>query len=126
MAQLREEPRRPAPARELPQHEMYITYDLAQPTRGGGTAVFPKVKRVYIPGEVVEWGVGRFRKRSGRMVFGVRISYLLRDGTGPARHGSELARDRRFTQVIDLPDAARNVQLHEAQHPGRPRMREIR
>lgn len=31
---------------------MYLTYDLEQKTRGGGSALYPKVKRVYIAGEV--------------------------------------------------------------------------
>jgi hypothetical protein len=29
-------------------HEMYVTYDLEQRTRGAKTAVYPKIKRVYI------------------------------------------------------------------------------
>ncbi len=103
-------------ARELANQEMYVTYDLAQRTRGGGTAVFPKVKRVYIPGDVVEWAVGRFRKRSGRVVYGVRITYQVRDESAPP--GSA---PRRYTQVIDLPDAARSVQLHEARRPPQTR-----
>jgi hypothetical protein len=32
--------------------EMYVTYDLEQCTRGGDTALYPKVKRVYVPGDV--------------------------------------------------------------------------
>ena len=31
---------------------MYITYDLEEKTRGGGTTLFPKVKRIYIAGDV--------------------------------------------------------------------------
>jgi hypothetical protein len=42
---------------------MYITYDLEQATRGGGRALFPKVKRVYIPGKVLDWHVGDFKLR---------------------------------------------------------------
>jgi len=33
-------------------HDMFVTYDLDERTRGGGTATYPKVKRVYIAGEV--------------------------------------------------------------------------
>lgn len=40
--------------------EMCITCDLEQRTRGGGTAMYPKVKRVYIAGNVSEWSVGFF------------------------------------------------------------------
>ena len=54
---------------------MYITYDLRQPTRGDGSAMYPKVKRVYIAGDVKVWKTGRMKKRSGRMVFGVEIKY---------------------------------------------------
>ena len=55
--------------------EMYISYDLEQQTRGGNTALMPKIKRVYIAGEVKEWKQGDFCKRSGREVHGVRIEY---------------------------------------------------
>src|SRR5215470_378488 len=55
--------------------EMYVTYDLEQKTRGGGSALLPKVKRVYIAGDVKGWDLGDFRRRSGREVHGVRIEY---------------------------------------------------
>lgn len=134
MAQAEGAAREQRPRDALPQREMYVTYDLAQRTRGGGSAIFPKVKRVYIPGDVIEWGVGRFRKRSGRMVYGVRITYELGDGTAPvgirtvasATNVQPAASGaRRYTQVVELPDAARNIQLHEAQQNGRSRMRAV-
>src|SRR5260370_1264922 len=56
-------------------HEMYVTYDLEQTTRGGGGAVYPKIKRVYIAGDVKGWKAGTARKRTGREVHGVRIEY---------------------------------------------------
>jgi hypothetical protein len=139
MEQVQEAPRPQRRARDVADQEMYVTYDLAQRTRGGGTAIFPKVKRVYIPGDLVEWGVGHFRKRSGRPVYGVRITYEIGDEAAPAparsiksdtpsrnRTSSKKPTARRFTQVVDLPSAARNVQLHEAQRPGRGRVRAIR
>src|SRR5262245_35679531 len=55
--------------------EMYVTYDLQQKTRSGGTAVYPKVKRVYIAGDVKGWSLGQAVKKSGREVHGVRIEY---------------------------------------------------
>ena len=55
--------------------EMYVTYDLRQKTRGGDTAIYPKVKRVYIAGDVKKVSSGRVRKRTGREVRGVRIEY---------------------------------------------------
>ncbi len=51
---------------------LYLTYDLEQKTRGGGSALYPKVKRVYIAGEVTGWEAGVFQKRSGREVYGVK------------------------------------------------------
>ncbi len=45
--------------------DMYITYDLDQRTRGGGSALLPKLKRVYIAGDVEGWMLGDFRKGSG-------------------------------------------------------------
>src|SRR5258707_3540877 len=56
-------------------HQMYVTYDLEQRTRGQQTAVYPKVKRVYIAGDVKGWNTGAVRKRTGREVHGVRIEY---------------------------------------------------
>ncbi len=131
MAQEQSARRRHDLSSEATDQEMYITYDLAQRTRGGGTAIYPKVKRVYIPGDIVEWAVGRFRKRSGRVVYGVKITYQVRDESaqraGPNGRTLVDARSsarpgpaaRRYTQVIDLPDAARSVQLLEARRPGR-------
>jgi hypothetical protein len=50
-------------------HEMYVTYDLEQRTRGDKTAVYPKAKRVYIAGEVRDWEVGDFQKKTGPYTF---------------------------------------------------------
>ncbi len=56
-------------------HEMYVTYDLEQKTRSDGSAVYSKVKRVYIAGQVLDWKVGVVKKKSGREVYGVQINY---------------------------------------------------
>jgi len=56
-------------------HEMFVTYDLEQKTRGGGTATYPKVKRVYIAGDVKEWNSGTVTKRTGKTVHGVRVEH---------------------------------------------------
>src|SRR5512144_224577 len=56
-------------------HEMYVTYDLKQKTRSGDTKLYPKVKRVYIAGDVKDWKTGNIKKRSGRTVNGVAIEY---------------------------------------------------
>src|SRR2546427_43291 len=103
--------------------EMYVTYDLEQKTRGGGSATYPKVKRVYIAGDVKDWKAGRVRKKSGREVRGVRIEYeqgrkrYRREGytaargatTYPVAPASVGATAQRFAQVVEVPEGARNV-----------------
>jgi hypothetical protein len=106
--------------------EMYVTYDLEQKTRGGGTATYPKIKRVYIAGDVKDWKAGTVRKRTGREVPGVRIEYeQSRAGyrrkaytaergetnyeVAPASVGKT---SQLFVQVVEVPEAARNVQFH--------------
>src|SRR5260221_423818 len=107
-------------------HELYVTYDLNQKTRGGGSAPYPKVKRVYIAGDVKDWKTGAVQKRSGRSVRGVRIEYeqgrshYRRRGytaergktaykVAPASIGST---SQRFAQVVEVPKTARNVHLY--------------
>jgi hypothetical protein len=46
-------------------HEMYVTDDLEQKTQGGQSALYHKVKRIYIAGEVRDWRTGRVRRRRG-------------------------------------------------------------
>jgi hypothetical protein len=107
-------------------HEMYVTYDRDQRTRGGRTATYPKVKRVYIAGDVQDWTVGRTHKKSGREVYGVRIEYE-QSRVGYRRESFTARRDQtryevsatrvepasqRFYQVVELPEAAHNVQFH--------------
>jgi len=106
--------------------EMYVTYDLEQRTRGGGSALYPKVKRDYIAGDVKGWDVGEFRKRTGREAYGVRIEYeqsrrrYRREAYAAARGGTEYevpptdvaATTQRFAQVVELPREARDVHFH--------------
>jgi len=104
-------------------HDMFVTYDLDERTRSGATATYPKVKRVYIAGEVKHWMVGTVRKRSGREVHGVRIQYE-QTRAGYRRKGYQAERDQtayevapasvpatsqRFVQIVELPIKARNV-----------------
>jgi hypothetical protein len=106
--------------------EMYITYDLEQKTRGGGSAVYPKVKRVYISGDVKVWHAGNVQKRSGRQVHGVQIEYEQRR-SGYRRKGYSAERSgttypvapakvgrtsQRFVQVVEVPKDARNVRFY--------------
>jgi len=102
--------------------DMFVAYDLDERTRGGGTATYPKVKRVYIAGEVKDWMVGTVQKRSGREVHGVRIeyeqtraSYRRKGYQGRDQTAYELApasvpaTSQRFVQIVELPIKARNV-----------------
>ena len=104
-------------------HDMFVTYDLDERTRGGATATYPKVKRVYIAGEVKDWTVGTMQKRSGREVHGVRIEYE-QTRTSYRRKGYQAERgqtayevapasvpatSQRFVQIVEVPVQARNV-----------------
>jgi hypothetical protein len=108
--------------------EMYITYDLSRRTRSGTGAPVPKVKRVYIAGDVTAWKLGEFPKRSGREVHGVKIEYeqsrrRYRRGEYTATRGETeyqvpatgvAATTQRFAQVVEVPEEARNVRFHTA------------
>jgi len=113
---------------------MYVTYDLEQRTRGG-RAIYPKVKRVYIAGDVKDWDVGTFAKRTGRQVHGVKIGYE-QTRKGFHRRGFTATRGnlsyqvrpakfpttrQTFTQVVEVPDDARNVKFYERSLPPRYR-----
>jgi len=116
-------------------HEMYVTYDLEQKTRGGGKALYPKVKRVYIAGDVKNWETGDFKKRTGREVHGVKIDFE-QTRTGYDREGftaqrgeteyqvqpAHVSRARQsFSQIVEVPVAAKNVEFHEKGLPERYR-----
>ena len=106
--------------------EMYITYDLKQSTRGDGNAIFPKVKRVYIAGDVKDWKTGNVKKRSGRTVPGVAIQYeqtragyhrkeytAKRDGaTYKVKPTTVKGSSQAFTKDIEIPKGAHNVHLY--------------
>jgi hypothetical protein len=106
--------------------EMYVTYEIAQRTRGGGTATYPKVKRVYIGGDVRNWTCGRARKKTGREVYGLRIEYEQSRSRHhreryPAHRGKTRyqvastgvdAATQRFVQIVELPEKAHDVQFH--------------
>jgi hypothetical protein len=113
--------------------DMFVTYDLEQMTRGGGTALYPKVKRVYIAGDVKDWNAGRVRKKTGREVNGVRIEYeQSRKGHRRTEYTAERGdtsyhvgpaavppTSQRFAQVVEVPKKAQNVHFYttEAQLP---------
>ena len=105
---------------------MYITYDLKQPTRGGDSAIYHKVKRVYIAGNVKDWKAGTVKKRSGQTVSGVAINYE-QARTGYHRKGYTAKRDgvpykvkpatvkdssQEFTKIVEIPKQAQNIHLY--------------
>jgi hypothetical protein len=55
--------------------EIYVTYDLRQATRGRNIALYPKVQRVYIAGDVRDWECGSFKNRTVRKVHGINVEY---------------------------------------------------
>jgi hypothetical protein len=107
-------------------HEVYVTYDLEQATCGGGSATYPKVKRVYIAGDVKDWKAGAVTKKSGREVYGVRIEYEQtrkrhrRQGYSAERGDTAYevspayvgATSQRFAQVVEVSQRAQNVHFH--------------
>lgn len=113
--------------------EMYVTYDLEQETRGEHSAIYPKVQRVYIAGDVNNWNVGKFTKESGKKVFGVQIEYRQgresyeRSGYSAERSDTGTQYEvpptkvegsaSNFTKIVELPDDAQNVHFHEQQLP---------
>lgn len=111
--------------------EMYVTYDLCQQTRGENRALYPKVKRVYIAGEVTHWEIGTFEKRSGRKVYGVKIDYeqrragYTREGYTAHRGSTEYqvpetdveGSTSRFSQIVEVPESAENIQFRTNKLP---------
>ena len=106
--------------------EMYITYDLKQQTRGQRSAMYPKVKRVYIAGDVTDWKTGNVKKRSGRAVHGVEIEYeqtragyrrkgytAKRDGTSyQVKPATVEGSSQEFRKVVEIPKDAQNVRFY--------------
>ena len=101
--------------------ETYVTYDLEQETSGEGTATYPKVKRVYMPGEVQDWEVGTFEKQSGKEVYGVKITYTKeREGYEAERGDTEYevdAGETTYTKIVEIPEGAENVMYRGDQLP---------
>ena len=109
---------------------MYITYDKKQETRGGNEKLYPRVKRVYIAGDVKSWKVGNFQKRTGRKVHGVAIEYE-QSRRGFQRSGFTAKRDRtsysakpasvgsatqEFRKVVEVPADAQNIHFYPNAH----------
>ncbi len=106
---------------------MYVTYDEKQQTRSGRMAVYPKVKRVYIAGNVKDWKLGDVRKRTGRTVHGVRIEYTQnRSGFHRRQYTAHRGRttyevkpatigrtSQKFTKVVEVPKDAERVHFYK-------------
>ncbi len=106
--------------------EMYVTYDLEQKTRGNGQALYPKVKRVYIAGDVQDWHTGEVKKRSGRQVHGVSIEYTQsRSGYHRRQYSAQRGltayqvsptkvkdSSQKFQKVVEVPKDAKNVHFY--------------
>lgn len=110
---------------------MYVTYDLQQKTANGKPALFSKVKRVYIAGDVQSWNVGDFEMRSGRTAHGVRIEYeQSRKGYTRTRAGEETRippGTSLFTKVVEIPERALNIAFHtELPDQYRPALQDVR
>jgi len=97
--------------------EMYVTYDLDQRTRGARHADFPKVKRVYIVGDVKDWKPGVFQNKVGREVHGIRIEYEQRR-SGYRRSGFTASRGRRDYTVAAA--SIKPTTQHFVEHSGEP------
>ncbi len=106
--------------------DMYVTYDIKQETRSGHRTSYPKVKRVYIAGNVKKVKVGDVKKRSGRQVRGVQISYE-QDRSSTNRRAFSAQRGRttysvkaahvhgarqKFTKVVEIPQDAKSVHFY--------------
>jgi hypothetical protein len=110
---------------------MYVTYDLPQQTRGGGHALYPKVQRVYIAGQIKDWQVGNFITRTGKEVHGVKIDYqqtragYQREGYTAHRGGTQYhvaaakvgGATSHFARIVEVPQEAENVKFHGGKLP---------
>src|SRR5579859_1436384 len=111
--------------------EMYVTYDLWQETRGDNRALYPKVKRVYVAGDVTNWQVGTFKKRSGKDVYGVKIDYeqsreaYTRKGykanRGDTKYEVSAAKvvggKSHFSKIVEVPQEAEHIAFHSDNLP---------
>jgi hypothetical protein len=106
--------------------EMYVAYDVEQRTRAGNTALIPKVKRVYIAGNIKGWKKGTFKKRSGREVYGIVIEYEQTRQSHP-RQAYAAKRNKTdykaspttvtagvqvFKQIVEVPEKALNAHFY--------------
>jgi len=107
-------------------HEMYVTYDVEDKSRGQ-SRVDSVVKPIYVSGRVREWRASVARNRTGQDVYGVLIKleqehksrrkkmYLVRGGRiSPILPASVYRAVDSYTQMVELPVDARNVKVYES------------
>ena len=113
--------------------DMYVTYDERQATTGGRQAAYPKVKRVYVAGQVTGWHVGQFTNRAGRQVHGVKIEYeqsragysrkpysAVRGATKHTVSATTVASGRsHFSKIVEVPKDARNIHFYQGALPSK-------
>jgi hypothetical protein len=102
--------------------DIFVTYDLAQRTRGGAITLYPKIKRVYIAGDVKEVGAQTLWKGSARRAHRVRATRkgcrrhaftAHRDGQAYPRQATSVRpTHQRFAEVVEVPRQARNVRFY--------------
>jgi hypothetical protein len=90
--------------------EMYVTYDLG---RSFGEA--PRVKRVDVPGSLINARVGEFKNRMGRRVHGVRIQYRQDREPYTRSSGARVGRTTlTLSKIVEVPTNARNITFRES------------
>ncbi len=106
--------------------DMYITYELVREAPAGVRAVLPKVRRVRVRGELIDWKVGVFKMKSGRSVHGVRIAYrhtrrgyrrkafkATRQDAAYAVHAADVRPTlQTIAKVAEVPQEARDIRFH--------------
>ena len=111
--------------------QKFVTYELPQKTSGGDTTDYPKVKRVYIAGDVESIRIGDFEKKSGKKVHGVKIDFRQgREGYERSGYTAERSdtgteyqvaptkvegTEQHFTQIVELPAQAHDVSFYESE-----------
>jgi len=97
----------------------YIEY--FYPGRAGGKK---RVKKVHINGELLNWQVGKWRKKSGRVVHGVKFTYENVKEVFDI-DGKKKPHARRMEKIVDLPGNATDIHITYKKGEIRPTYIEI-
>jgi len=108
----------------------YVMYENLERTRAGTRVWKPRVKRVYISGRLLKMEKGRVRKRTGKVVNGIKFYYEnTRKGFTAHRHGTRYKVSRAkmvVEKVVELPRDARNIRLTTSKREAQPTLMEVR